>query len=187
MESNYKKPHPITHILFLAVSIVAIITGIILFILGFFGYPFMFEGIVISFLGGIGFYVSKFLIALEMVIDKFITIIENVQKPITTSLEYLKNPLLSTMGAGNGFAPFSNLNTMKVEIDENTPKEKIEELKNKFPFMKDILESITKNMTKDLADMSLNQLKEELQAAINNDNFEKAAVIRDLISKKENE
>jgi hypothetical protein len=79
------------------------------------------------------------------------------------------------------------VNTITI-TDQTTPEE-IEELKRKFPMFAESFDNILKsnpvyNKEVDTKELSITQLETALQIAIDNNEFEKAAEIRDEISRR---
>lgn len=175
MENNKVKLSPVLHLLFIVCGIALMLAGATLIILKPFGFPYLFEGVMAFFVGGIAIYVAKFQMMMFEAIDGFTNIISGIAKKASQA---------PPMFGGGMMNPN---NTMRIEIDENTSPEELEALKEKFPFMAGVIESMTKTFhKKDLSSMSLIQLERELREAIDSDNYEKAAVLRDLINKKKN-
>lgn len=91
-------------------------------------------------------------------------------------------------------SPFSNLpiNTEIISINENTSPEDLEKIKNKIPGAGAALENIFKiikgdiyqSNKKELTEMSKEELQKEMDEAVNSNNFEKAAIIRDILKNK---
>jgi hypothetical protein len=89
-------------------------------------------------------------------------------------------------------SPFNNLptNTEIISINENTSPEDIEKIKNKIPGAGAALENIFKiihgeqSSKKELSEMSREELQKEMEEAVNLNNFEKAATIRDILKNK---
>lgn len=89
-------------------------------------------------------------------------------------------------------SPFGNLptNTEIISINENTSPEDLEKIKNKIPGAGAALESILKIMhgeqssKKELSEMTKEELQKEMEEAVNSNDFEKAATIRDLLKNK---
>ena len=78
-----------------------------------------------------------------------------------------------------------------IRINEDITPEQLEEIKKNFPMIADQLDYIVdgfndfhKKSVKSIHKMSIQQLKEELQKAVDNNEFEKAAEIRDVLKKK---
>jgi hypothetical protein len=162
---------PILHILFVVCGTGLMISGAVLIALKLFGFPFLFEGVMAFFMGGISLYVAKFQLALDIIVEKFTEMIEAMDKKVTSP-----HP---TFG---GY--FGTPNAMKVEIDEHTSPEKIAELKKNFPFMGGILDAMSQSFKKDFGSMTIAELEKELKQAIEADEYEKAAVLKDAINKK---
>lgn len=89
---------------------------------------------------------------------------------------------------------FGNLpiNTEIISINENTSPEDLEKIKQKFPGAAGAaLENILKIMhrepsnKKELTEMTKEELRKEMEEAVNLNNFEKAATIRDLLKNKQ--
>ena len=84
------------------------------------------------------------------------------------------------------------INTEIININENTSQEELEEIKKKIPGGEKLFDNLFKIIGKDLSSLSKKNLsemtKEELQKEMNEavslNNFEKAAIIRDLLKNK---
>lgn len=92
-------------------------------------------------------------------------------------------------------SPFGNFptNTEIISINENTSSEDLEKIKNKIPGAAGAaLESIFKIMhgenlqsnKKELSEMTKEELQKEMKEAVNSNDFEKAATIRDILKNK---
>lgn len=178
MENNKVNFAPVLNILFMVCGAILMLAGITLIILKMFGYPFLFEGVTAFFMGGIAIYVARFQMMMIAAIDGFTNIIDGLAKKAAAAQ-------MGSMFGGGRFPGMSDANTMRVEIDENTSPEQLEALKKRFPFMEAVIDAMSTTFNKDnLENMSLVQLEKELKKAIDNDLYEKAAVLRDLIAKK---
>jgi len=95
-------------------------------------------------------------------------------------------------------APFDLLKSEVININEDTTPEQLEEIKKKFPAIADQLDKIIDTFidetkknngyfsesVKNINNMTIKQLQEELNLAVENNEFEKAAEIRDILKKR---
>lgn len=86
------------------------------------------------------------------------------------------------------------IKTSVISINEETTPEQIEEIKKKHPQIAEQLDKLLSGFmditgsnsphAKDIYKMSVQQLQKELEKAVENNEFEKAAEIRDLLKKR---
>jgi hypothetical protein len=116
-----------------------------------------------------------------------------ISKLYFTIMQLIKT-LTDLLANFNSKSPFDNLplNTEVISINENTSPEDLEKLKKKIPGAGAALESIFKiingeihiSNNKELSEMTKEELQKEMDEAVNSNNFEKAAIIRDLLKNK---
>lgn len=121
------------------------------------------------------------------------TIAYGISKLYFTILQLIKTltDLLTSFNSRQT-SPLSNLpaNTEIISINENTSPEDIEKIKNKIPGAGAALESFFKiihgeqSNKKNLSEMTKEELQKEMNEAVSLNNFEKAAIIRDLLKNK---
>jgi hypothetical protein len=121
------------------------------------------------------------------------TIAYGISKLYFTILQLIKTLTdLLTPFNSRQTSPLSNLpaNTEIISINENTSPEDIEKIKNKIPGAGAALESFFKiihgeqSNKKELSEMTKEELQKEMEEAVNSNNFEKAATIRDILKNK---
>lgn len=151
--------------LFFGVVAIALMTGgAIMFVASFFSQISALTSILITCMGAILFNSVRLYLVFTSSLDKLNN--KNPNKNITPPIK-----------------------TEIISINENTTPEQMNELKEKFPFIIDELEKILDNTNanptkKSIETMTIKQLQDELHNAVENNEFEKAAEIRDEIKKR---
>jgi len=103
----------------------------------------------------------------------------------TSSIKDYVKGISSQIGTNN-LTP-ELLKSEVININEDTTPEQLDEIKKKFPMIADQLNTIINSFgdnAKNVQNMSVQQLQKELQEAVDNNEFEKAAEIRDILKKK---
>jgi hypothetical protein len=182
METQKEKTNlePLLHVLFALGAIILAVSGLVLISLKFFGYPFLFEGVISLFLGLTAIYVAKFHSLMLNVVEAFTDILNKAN-----NIEKTQNSFRGMFPMGGG-----NVGGMQtINITDEMSEEQIQEVKNKFPHLAPLIDSIKTNFVseseKDFSKMSIAQLRKELEKAVGSDNYELAAILRDLIENKE--
>jgi cysteinyl-tRNA synthetase len=130
----------------------------------------------------------------------FGVIIYTIVKLIFTVDKLFENSLASTdkfikeNEQGNSPQNPDLIKTSVISISDETTPEQIEEIKKKHPQIAEQLDKLLNGFkdtigsnsphAKDIYKMSIQQLQRELEKAVENNEFERAAEIRDLLKKK---
>ena len=164
-----KKPNPIP----LFITAIFFVAGVVLTVLKiFFGYPYMIEAFQMFGLSVIMSYVSM----LNIKFDATIELLTNVVKDINKNMENI-NPLSNI--------PRMSMKNIEIKrdldgkISTTASSEELNFLKENGPsFIKEMLGSIIGMGEQPIEKMSDKKLSEELQKAIDKENFEKANAIK---------
>jgi predicted transcriptional regulator len=150
--------------------------GLEFVILKFLGHPHsLFKSISFFALGGI-------LVTASRLYFMFLETLSLATKSIEMHKQNLQSQEMKVSG------PFVE----EIIITDETSEEEIEALRKKFPMLNDSIDTILKQigreviskLPKDINLFTVQQLEEELKKAIANDNFEKAAEIRNELNKR---
>jgi len=172
----------IAHLLLGVASIAFILVGVIILIVSFFAPLPMFNAVVLIGIGCTMFISVRLYFILRDVLDSV-------------------NEFLKQLQSQN--SPQNQTPREIISINENTTPEEIEELKKKHPMIANELDKILNNMakgenllegffdskglfkkTKDIKEMTIVELKKALAKAVDDNEFEKAAQIRDEINSR---
>jgi len=161
-------------------NILALI-GLALIISKLFGYPYLFEGVVSFFLGIVVYYISHFNSNMLQILDSFQEIVEKIPKidslPFNSERQY---------PPGFGDLPHPQHRGFEspptISLDENSTPEELDSFEEQFPHLKPLLDTLRQNSPIN-KEQDLKQLHIALQKAIDKDDFELAAQIRDKIRK----
>lgn len=179
-----KKTEFLLTILFGVFSICLIVVGAISFVASLFN-PALptFQSIELIFFGVITYTVVRLIFTVDKLFenslssaDKLIKKYEKGNSPSNTDT----NPDL--------------IKTSVISINDETTPEQIEEIKKKHPQIAEQLDKLLNGFmdtigsnsphAKDIYKMSIQQLQRELEKAVENNEFERAAEIRDLLKKR---
>jgi len=170
----------IAHLLLGIVSIAFILVGVIIFVASFFVPLPIFNAAVLIGIGCTMFISVRLYFILRDVLDsvnEFLKQLQSQNSPQNQAQKNMPNKIIS--------------------INENTTPEEIEELKKEYPMIANELDKILSSIgeeifvsnglfkkTKDIKEMTIVELKKALTIAVNNNEFEEAAQIRDEINSR---
>jgi hypothetical protein len=190
----------IAHLLFGVAAIGLLIGGAIMLIASFFTALPIFNAFIVLTLGAILYVGVRLYFVFGDVLESITKLIEISSSPqINKNGRIYKNGLL-TKQMGFGDLPTHDLSKIphpapglidEILIDENTTPEEIENIKKKYPgfshAIDEILEKvggISRTSTLPLSSLSSFKLEKLLQEAIDKNDFERAAEIRDEINRR---
>lgn len=158
-------------------GVLAILASIILLVYKLFGHPFLYESLTAFILGII-------LLAIYYMVDVMEQLIEVITNYVGVS-----------QGVVNIFKTMTeNSATIKgINLDELSPEELDKLKENMPPFLQGMIDMMKDEKTpvepqqpkKPLEQMSINELYQEMKKSADNNEFEKAAMIKKLIEEKE--
>ena len=168
---------------FLMGGIILSLAGLTLISLKLFGYPFLFEGVMSLFVGLITIFLTKIYSTFLTVLESFTAILDKVKdKKIETNNNRFYHPQ-------DFLKNFENDGVHTFSLNSAMSPEKLEEIKEKFPHLSDLINNFT-NMqstqtnSKKLSELTLEELKQRLNKAVAKEDYEKASLIKAEISKR---
>ena len=170
----------ITQVLFMCFGTALMLWGLIIFVASFFTPMSVYTSVVYVALGVLIFNSAKLYFMFLHVLKTADDLIEKINSAraevdkTTTTLEDWTNDI-------------SKVAPIEIHIDDSTTPEEIENMKNRFPMLSNVIDNIinqVKPIAKTNSELSLKELEKNLKSAIDNNEFEKAAEIRDEIAKR---